>query len=595
MAFIADKIDDIRRGSKDRAILLDGGDIFQGTTLSNLTGGESLSAAYELMGYDAVTVGNHEFDWGIDSVIDSDGTLLDYDLGGEWQGENNVPVIISNLYRNGDKVPWGRDYILLHKKAMDEDGNEIDVNVAVIGLAGNYGGSIMTEKFSGAGYSIHLDYADVNQLASQLESAGACDATVLLVHDNAEETALGLGEDTAVDLVLGGHTHLNVNAKTAWGLRYMEPSCYGKAYARVDLAFFMKEGKPVFDHAVNAKVVSVPAKPNASQLNQRVVSLTDYAMALVDGTLNAKIGSITESVLKTSLPESGGRSSTCGNWMSSILARMYDADVGFVNSGGLRAEFPVEGSRDITRADIYAMFPFDNRIYLFELTCDELLTALNYALTGSGKTLLSEMSGITCYYSGNQVNAILNPEGLPVYVNGYWLNGWRNKTLKVSACEFIVTSDRPDGGMSNPFCDWLDTDRLLAFDKIDNVAAIEVLEEEAASNGGRLFIDTEPHFINSAYEIQGDWVYHLPEDLVTIQAEAFKDTAVEVILFPDNPVTVEAGAFRNCRSLKEIWLPKDCDIDPTAFEGCSALTAIYAPAGGSAEAFASGAVAQGDR
>ena len=54
----------------DRAVLLDGGDIFQGNTLSNLLDGRPLAEAYQLMGYDAVTIGNHEFDWQIENTVE---------------------------------------------------------------------------------------------------------------------------------------------------------------------------------------------------------------------------------------------------------------------------------------------------------------------------------------------------------------------------------------------------------------------------------------------------------------------------------------------------------------------------------------------
>ena len=124
MAYISDRLNAARAGGRDKAVVLDGGDIYQGTTLSNLTHGNSLSAAYALMEYDAVTVGNHEFDWGLDTVIDSDGTMMDYALGDNWQGVNSTPVVISNLYQNGSKVSWGRDNIILDKTAVDPSAFE---------------------------------------------------------------------------------------------------------------------------------------------------------------------------------------------------------------------------------------------------------------------------------------------------------------------------------------------------------------------------------------------------------------------------------------------------------------------------------------
>ncbi len=595
LACISNRVNAARRNGRDKAILLDGGDIYQGMTMSNLTNGNALSAAYALMGYDAAALGNHEFDWGVENTVDSNGTMMDYDLGDGWQGVNNIPIVVSNLYRNGGKVSWGRDYIILEKTAVDDEGNELPVKVAVIGIAGDYGSSIMTDRFSGAGYSIILDYAEVNALADQLESSGACDATILLGHETAVTMANALGENTAIDLVLGGHTHRNACGATSWGLPYMEPSCNGKAYARVDMVFSLEEGITRFSRVENAAVVSVPAltntEGNAGLLDQQIVALTDDVVELISGLLETKVGTITVSALRyVYLPGSGERSTTCGNWMSSIVARINDADIGFVNSGGLRADFEVDsesGERDISRSDVYTMFPFDNKIYLFELTGEDLLTAFTYALTANGRTLFSEMSGITCYYTDNRVNAIVVPGNLVIYADGFWLNDWRTRTMTVSASEFIVTTDRPDGNLSNPFCSWQNTERLLAFDKVDNVSAIEVLESEAAVNNGYLEIDTTPHFVNSVYDpsLVGEGIYVLPENIQVIESEAFENSALQVLVVPGGCLSIQDGAFRNCKQLREIWLPKNCSVDPFAFEGCSSLSAVYAPAGGTSEAW----------
>lgn len=270
---------------------------------------------------------------------------------------------------------------------------------------------------------------------------------------------------------------------------------------------------------------------------------------------------------------------------------MYGADVGFVNSGGLRTDFAVDdekGERAITRSDVYTMFPFDNQVYLFELTWEDLLTTLEYSLTGNGKTLLSEVSGITCYYEGSRVNAIVNSDGVAVYANGAWRNGWRTRKLTVSVQQYIVTTNRVSAGLSNPFCEWLNTGRLLAYDKIDNVSAIEVLEVEAAAHCGYLTIDTAPHFINSAYisEAEQNDTFVLPERIREIGAEAFENIALQAVRIPEGCAFIRAGAFKNCTQLREVWLPRDCDVDPAAFEGCTALTAFYAPARGTSEAFA---------
>ena len=108
MAYVADKVKDIRghdsQYRKDRLLLLDGGDLYQGASISNLQAGKPIYMALDMMEYDAVTLGNHEFDWGIENLVDADGTLPDYQRDGV-SSENKVPVLCANLYQHGSKVP----------------------------------------------------------------------------------------------------------------------------------------------------------------------------------------------------------------------------------------------------------------------------------------------------------------------------------------------------------------------------------------------------------------------------------------------------------------------------------------------------------
>lgn len=172
LAYISDKVRDARSAGgqyrAETALLLDGGDIYQGNNMSNLLEGQSLSAAYDLMDYDAVALGNHEFDWGIEATVDADGTMPDYNFDGKAH-ENNIPVVMSNLLQNGKRVSFTKEYVIIEKTAIGADGTEIPVRIAVIGFAENYASSIMQKKFAGLGYSISVDYEAANELARRLE------------------------------------------------------------------------------------------------------------------------------------------------------------------------------------------------------------------------------------------------------------------------------------------------------------------------------------------------------------------------------------------------------------------------------------------
>ena len=141
MAYIADKVLDVRGRDesyqKDRLLLLDGGDLYQGASISNLTAGWPVYVSVDRMDYDAVTVGNHEFDWGIENTVDSDATMPDYDWKGQ-RYENKVPVVCANLYQNGSRVPFTKDYIIVEKNAVNSDGATVTVKIGIIGFADNY-------------------------------------------------------------------------------------------------------------------------------------------------------------------------------------------------------------------------------------------------------------------------------------------------------------------------------------------------------------------------------------------------------------------------------------------------------------------------
>ena len=518
LAYISDKVKDVRGhgadARKDYAVLLDGGDIYQGNTLSSRFNGGSLSAAYNLMGYDAVTLGNHEFDWYLDHSVDPDGTMPDYSFLDN-KGVNTTPVVVCNLFQNGEKLAFAGDYVILDKTARDRLGNELPVKIGVIGMAGDYGNSIIRSHFSDLGYAIKPDFDYVNALARELEADGRCDATILLVHDSPIDVAENLGENTAIDLLLGGHIHKNISGRNAQGLRYMDPSCNGKAYAYAELAFECPAERPEFMGVENARVHLTNADPekllskpeNAEELDASVVQLTDEVVDSVSDFLSSEIGYITQPILRfQNLPNSRDRSSNCGNWVASIFARAVDADVGFMNAGGLRIDLdiePGENKRTITLGDLYKMFPSENSVCCYELTWEELLTALEYAITPGGKILLTDVVGVDCYFTGESINALVTPDGEAVYVNGVWKEGWKDKKLRVALNEYIATTNRSRGDeMSNPFVAWYDTPRLIDNSETDIDSAIRVLVREAAANEGLLNVDMAPHFIDEVYRAE---------------------------------------------------------------------------------------------
>ena len=514
LARIADAVNDVRGAGgtyrSETAILLDGGDIYQGNTLSNLLDGWPMSAYLDLMDYDAVTIGNHEFDWGIDNVVDDDATVMDYAYDGI-ATVNDVPVVMSNLYRDGAPVTFTRPYVILEKTALGPDGREIAVRVAVIGFALDYAEAIKTSKFAGLGYEIIEDFAAVDALAAQLEADGTCDATILLVHASAPDVAARLAPGTAVDLVVGGHSHKNRSGATSAGVAYMQPTNYAQAYCHAELVFALDAaGKPLFQAVEGAGFVSVvddrsllyDTEANAGNLDGTVVALSDVAIDAIAEALTQTVGYITESAEKR--PEgTSKRCSPCGTWMCTIMARAVDAQVGFINGGGVRTGFPLEDGapfRNITVSDVYTMFPFGNRICGLELTWEEVLELLTYSLADKEtRSLITVVSGLDCYFTDTEVNAIAC-DGRTIYANGTWYASPQER-VRVAVSDYLTTSDVVVDGKSNPLIAWAASDRLVEVAEVDSEAALEVLRAEAAAGDGHLAVDGATHYVEGEYVV----------------------------------------------------------------------------------------------
>lgn len=527
VAYISDKVNDARKTEDgedtDRLVLLDGGDIYQGTSLSLLSEGEAMSAVFDEMEYDAVAVGNHEFDWGIEKVIDSDQTMRDYETEGKAH-KNDIPVVCSNLYKDGKKTDFARDFVVLTKKASDASGETKSVKVGVLGFAEDYALSLPAKNFTDLGYSISEDYDEVNRLARELKSLEGCSAVILLSHGDSRKIAKGLGEGTPVDLVLGGHIHKNVNDTTDWGLRYLSPSGSACAYVYDELVFEndgrgglrIKEGaddKGRWIKTTEDESKLMDEKKNSEELDRESIDLTKEYIERIRPYLDEEIGYITEEVTKEYIEGSGNRSSVQNNFALNAIRRSTGAEVALINTSGTRGNlYLTEGSdrRTVTLGDMFTMMPFDDRLYEYDLTYGELLDVLNFGLNGSGWTLLTCMTGIDCYFEDDPsvaqdgkykttVVTALVKDGELIYHNGRWKEGWEDKKVRVATVEYAATAEKTKSG-HNPLPDYNETDRLKANDKLVRDCITEGLKAEAKENGGKLSIDHETCYKYKPYD-----------------------------------------------------------------------------------------------
>ncbi len=488
MAYISDKVNDYRNEDNSNVILLDSGDLYQGNSYSTLLQGESIAAMLDVMEYDAVSVGNHEFDWGIETVVDSDGTIRSYDIV-SYEGEGKTPVINSNIINNDEALFY--PYVILEKAAFSKEGSSIPVSVAVIGVADEYSSSIMDSRFRALGYVVDSDIKKSEELAETLRREMKCDAVIALVHSDAEVFAKRLSDDSQFDIVIGGHSHIFKAGRAKNGIVYIEGGSNAKGYADAMLNFIVEEGQIARVDVTDASAVEIRDRSvlilnedNTEDFDPRLIELSNSAIEKNKGFLNEPIGVIDVSLTKAPIGNNK-LSSVLGNFITHYTALAVDAEIGITNNGGLRKEVIVEDEYTLTVGDIFDICPFGNTIYKYSLTLPELLPILEYA--ASGKSSL-RLSGIDVYYNEKGVSSLVY-QGEKAYEDGIWLNGRENERTTVAVNNYIATMK------DSPFARYNDTPWLLERTRLDNEEIVRVLKEVTSKDADSIVVDQKPHLI----------------------------------------------------------------------------------------------------
>ena len=183
-------INEIRKVEKN-VLLLDSGDIFQGTPYFNLFGGELEFKLMSMMGYDAATMGNHDFDNGLEGFL-------------KVLPNAKFPFLCSN-YDFKNTILDGRTepYKIFNKNGL---------KIGIFGIGIKLEGLVGKKQY---GETKHLDGIDVAQhYANFLKNEKKCDLVICLSHigykydegDNLSDVKLAAATDN-IDLILGGHTH----------------------------------------------------------------------------------------------------------------------------------------------------------------------------------------------------------------------------------------------------------------------------------------------------------------------------------------------------------------------------------------------------
>ena len=348
-------------------IWLDGGDQMQGTLTSNLAWGRSTVEVFNAMGLAAAAIGNHDFDWSVDTLRAR-------------MKEAHYPWLAANVFDSttGRRPSWARPWAV------------VEVDTLRIGIIGYI--TTETKSIVKAEHVRGLEFRGVASIRGALDSlarerphltvmvahAGAvCDST----RCNGEilEVARALGK--RIDAVVAGHVHLLADTEVG-GVPVIQARSSGTALGILDL-IRNADGSRTWESRVETVYAdSVTPEAGIATIIARYSRLSDSLAARNVTTL------------ASSLRKDGSGQYPLGNLIADAQRSVTGADIAIMNNGGIRG--PGLAAGPVSYAQLFELQPFANNIVTVQVPGSVVLQALEHAV--SERSPGAHVAGITARY-----------------------------------------------------------------------------------------------------------------------------------------------------------------------------------------------------
>lgn len=355
------------------------GDIFQGGYASNVTRGRIFIDILNEMEFDCFVIGNHEFDWGIETIsVYKDGDLSN--------GEANFPFLGANIvYKSSSTMPeWLDEYTIVENNGL---------RVGIIGVIGEgLTSSILAENVEN--YEFLNPVPIVERIATTLRTDEDCDVVVVATHDYDSDTNAQyatLFGDARIDAILCAHTHQKINETVNRTDNYKIPVLQSNTKnITVGTINLTLENGDITKKSVNHYYPS-----NYSSSTNILDIIKNYEDVILEGE---KVVGYTSSYLSKSY---------LGPLAANGMVELTGSDFACLNTGGVRSTID---TGTITMEDIYEVFPFDNKLIIVEMSGSTLKSFYNTA------------DGYLYFSSNININNISNNKTYKICVIDYVYN-----------------------------------------------------------------------------------------------------------------------------------------------------------------------------
>jgi 5'-nucleotidase len=411
----------VLRANHGRVIVVDSGDLFQGTLESNFFEGEPVVKGYNALGYDAAAVGNHEFDYGPVGPDSIARTANEDPLGALKKNAKaaKFPFLSANLTEKatGKTPAWAKRYTMI-----DANG----VKVGIIGLSTPDTPAVTTSS-NVATLNFGDPVAATVSAAKELRAAGAS-AIVVIAHmggrcknieTNPEDSSSCETDQEAmrylkalpkgtIDAYFAGHTHSNIRHYIN-GVATLQPLPYGRELAILDITVDPSQHKvtktemapltmvcaQVYEHTETCDPKKAPA--GATLVSKKLEGKSVAEVTTVSDIFKTYLEQVAvkkneDTGIRTTdrFKRAYYRECALGDLLTDAMRTSMKADVAFLNSGGIRADLP---AGTILYLHMFDVSPFDNFPAMVTLTGAELKRMLEITSIGGGRGIL-QTSGL---------------------------------------------------------------------------------------------------------------------------------------------------------------------------------------------------------
>jgi 2',3'-cyclic-nucleotide 2'-phosphodiesterase (5'-nucleotidase family) len=382
-SYVSSVISRARSEASPNCLLLDAGDLAQGSPVSDATRGSSMVEIMNREGYDATVVGNHDLEWGIKPLEDM-------------ASQASFPFLAANMSdaRSGRDISGIQPYVIKELNGL---------KVGIVGVTTPEIRDITTSD-DVRNLSISSPEESLQRTIPRMKRDGA-DLVVVLSHNGLDRDRELASRVKGIDVIVGGHSHLETEKPVKVGdTLIVQAGSRGARVGRLDI-----EIDPSSKKILGARGRLILVDQTRVAPDPEIEGIVEKYSGRIGSEFSEDLGLTNVDLSGSNRGESG-----MGDFLTDVMRRRTGADIALLNSGGIRSNF-LAGR--ISGSDVYNAIPFENRLVTVNLTGDDLKALLEQSAVQDSEVL--QFSGMKVVMdssrpAGERVVSVTTGEGEPL-------------------------------------------------------------------------------------------------------------------------------------------------------------------------------------